>query len=275
MKRTQTIPKQSSKAHHDFRSFLKEHFRAAVSRNPRFSLRSFALQLGIDHSTLSQILRNKRSLSVRSLEIMGRRLGLSDRLIETYKQGLQKKLKRAERSVADLPGLQFDLDTFQLLSIWYHQAILELTHTRGFQTDSRWIARRLGISVEDVNIAVQRLLRLNLLAMASRTKWIDKSGDAEFQTEDLTLPAAQRVMREMHELAIDTLEGSTATEFINSHMAIALDSRKLPLLKKAADEFLNEARCLNEETDIKDEVYQVTISIFPLTKPQPEGDKHG
>jgi transcriptional regulator with XRE-family HTH domain len=49
-----------------------------MRRNPRFSLRSFAKQLGIDHSTLSQVLRNRRRLSARALEAVGKRVGLSE-----------------------------------------------------------------------------------------------------------------------------------------------------------------------------------------------------
>ena len=45
-------------------------------------------------------------------------------------------------------------------SFFLHQAILELTQVKGFQIDSRWIARRPGISVDEVNVALQRLLRL-------------------------------------------------------------------------------------------------------------------
>ena len=201
---------------------------------------------------------------MRGIEIMGRKLGLSENLIESYKQGLKRRSKTP--TGAPVLSFQFDLDTFQLLSAWWHQAILELVHTRGFQTDSRWIARRLGISVDDVNVALQRLLRLNLLEMTSSKRWVDKSGDAEFQTPLLPAAAAQQVDREVYELAIETSKQTSSDRQAHGHMVMAINSKRLPELRAAAEQFLNEIRSLVEEDNSRDEVYQVSVSFFPLSK---------
>jgi hypothetical protein len=75
----------------------------------------------------------------------------------------------------------------------------------GFKTNSRWIAKTLGIAVEDVNIALQRLMRLGLLEMAARDRWVDTSGDAEFQSATLTEVARNQMNQEIHERAIDAI----------------------------------------------------------------------
>ncbi len=51
-------------------------------------------------------------------------------------------------------------------------AILALTRTADFHADSRWIARTLGVSVDEVNVALQRLLRLGLLQLKTRCAWV-------------------------------------------------------------------------------------------------------
>ena len=272
MKRTRTAKQDSD--NRDFRALLQERFRAAVRRNSRFSLRSFALQLGINHSTLSQILRNKRPLSVRSIESMGRRLGLNETLIDSYKQGLKKRTNASSKTNSAVRNFQFDLDTFHLLSTWWHQAILELTHTRGFKTDSRWIASRLGISVDDVNIALQRLLRLGLLEMATSNRWIDKSGDAEFHTHELAPTAIKRINEEVHELATNVVKRSESDRLAHSQMVVAINSKNLRQLQTAADEFMNVIRSLVEEDSTRDEVYQVAVSLFPLSKSQIRGEEN-
>ncbi|HEV7397116.1 MAG TPA: TIGR02147 family protein [Pyrinomonadaceae bacterium] len=266
MKRTQTQGRQSQPGADDFRIFLRERFQAALRRNPRFSLRSFARQLGVNHSTVSQILRNKRPVSARAVEEMGKRLRLSENLIARYKHGIKKRNKSTGRTLQEVRSFQFDLDTFELLSSWYHQAILELTHTGNFKPDSRWIGKRLGISVTEVNVAVQRLLRLGLLEMSSTSKWTDKSGDAEFQTAELTDAGAKRLSREVHELAADSLS-QTAARYAHARLVVAIESSKLPELQRAAEEFMNEIRSLTDQDKNKDEVYQVIVSLFPLTKP--------
>jgi uncharacterized protein (TIGR02147 family) len=202
---------------------------------------------------------------MRSLESMGKRLGLNESVIEAYKQNESGRKGVASGREQGVRAFQFDLDTFQLVSVWYHQAILELTHTRGFQTDSRWIARRLGISVDEVNVAIQRLLRLGLLELSTRTAWTDKSGDAEFQSPTLTSAAGRRVNHEIHELACEAVTRTPADRQVHSHMMIAIDSSQLPQLQKAANEFMRKVRRLLATSDEKDEVYQIQVSMFALT----------
>jgi uncharacterized protein (TIGR02147 family) len=235
-----------------------------MRRNPRFSLRSFAKQLGIDHSTLSQVLRSRRRLSARALEAVGKSMGLSEEAIRAYAQSLKKKLN--SKSVSeDIRSFRFDLDTFQLLSVWYHYAILELIQVQGFTTDSRWIGNTLGIAVEDVNVALQRLLRLGLLEMSGRDCWIDKSGDAEFHGDALTEAASNQMNQEIHELAAYAIKRVSSQNRVHRQMVLAMDSTRLPRLKMLADEFMKELRTLVSESDTKDDVYQVEISLFPVT----------
>jgi uncharacterized protein (TIGR02147 family) len=275
VKIAQTADPRTSGSMNDIPVLLRERLRAAVRRNPRFSLRSFAKQLGIDHSTLSQVLRGRRRLSARALEAVGKRLGLSEETVRAYAQTSRKKTK-SKNLPENIRSFQFDLDTFQLLSIWHHYAILELIHIQGFKTNSPWIANALGIAVEDVNIALQRLLRLGLLEMSGRDRWVDKSGDAEFHSAALTETACNQINQEIHELAVEAIKRVPGQYRSHGQMMVALDSRSLPRLKALADEFMNELRSLVSESDTKDDVYQVEISFFPVTAfKKNRGDKNG
>lgn len=202
MKTALTADHRNSAPAYDIPRLLHERLRAAMRRNPRFSLRSFAKQLGIDHSTLSQILRGRRRLSARALEAVGKRMGLGEEVLHAYAESSRKKAD-SKRLPEKFRSFHFDLDTFQLLCVRHHYAILELIQVQGFKTDSRWIAKTLGIAVEDVNIALQRLLRLGLLEMSGRDRWIDQSGDAEFHSAALTEAACNQMNQELHELAVD------------------------------------------------------------------------
>jgi len=67
-----------------FRLYLRSELARRLSSNPQYSLRSFALQLGINHSTLSQLLRGKRALTPRMIKTLGARLGLRPEEIEAF-----------------------------------------------------------------------------------------------------------------------------------------------------------------------------------------------
>jgi uncharacterized protein (TIGR02147 family) len=201
---------------------------------------------------------------VTSVQTLGTRLGLPKEAIQNYARGVKSKSDLGGSS-QDVHRFNFDLDTFQLLSVWYHQAILELTHLRGFKTDSRWISQLLGIGVDEVNVALQRLLRLGLLEMSKRNRWQDKSGDAEFNTAGLTERCADQVNREVHELAIEAIKRIPSQHRIHSNMILAIDSKKLLQLKILTDEFMNQARTLVSESPSHDDVYYAEVSLFPLT----------
>jgi transcriptional regulator with XRE-family HTH domain len=133
-----------------FRLFLQFELQERRLRNPHYSLRAFAQRLGVNHSTLSQWMRGRRPLTAKTIETLGRRLSVPAKHIRVF----------VEHRASTGPDL----------------AVLELLRREDFTPDSRWIARQLGITVDDVNIAVQRLVRLDLLEMATVNQWIDKSG---------------------------------------------------------------------------------------------------
>src|SRR5262245_41408741 len=67
-----------------FRLYLQSELAKRLSSNPQYSLGSFAIQLGINHSTLSQLLRGKRALTPRMIKTLGVRLGLRPEEIESF-----------------------------------------------------------------------------------------------------------------------------------------------------------------------------------------------
>jgi hypothetical protein len=119
-----------------FRLYLQSEFDRRRAGNPRYSLRAFARALGTDHSTLSQILRARRVLTRRTVR------GYASRL----------RLNRSETA-------QYSLES----------ALLALVRRRRFRPDSRAIAARLGVTPDEVNVALQRLVRLRILVMGGST----------------------------------------------------------------------------------------------------------
>ncbi len=124
-----------------FRAVLRAEFERRQSANPRYSLRSFARDLSLDHSTLSQILRGRRRLTGRTVRALGRRLRLST------------------AEVAELCALENE------------SAVLSVLDRRNFQADSRWVASMIGIPLDEVNVTLQRLLRKRIVTMTARARW--------------------------------------------------------------------------------------------------------
>ena len=140
-----------------FRLFLQGQFIERCKRNPKYSLRAFAKLLEVDASTLSQILREKRSISVVLQRSFLERLGLGPAEVNNLQMIDEKEEETKVRELA--------LDAFQVIADWYHYAIFELITVKGFRNDSKWIAKTLNISPTEVNIALERLVRLDLIKL--------------------------------------------------------------------------------------------------------------
>ncbi|MBL7688859.1 MAG: helix-turn-helix domain-containing protein, partial [Bdellovibrionaceae bacterium] len=120
----------------DIRKFLNEELQKRKSKNSGLSLRTFAKKVGVSHSTLSQILSGKRTLTEKTLkQILG---GLSlDATLE------KRLLQTFEKNPACF--MEVTDQALMMTNAWYYDAILELTLVQGFQSDEEWIAHQLGL----------------------------------------------------------------------------------------------------------------------------------
>jgi plasmid maintenance system antidote protein VapI len=179
-----------------FRAYLQTELARRCSANPKYSLRAFALHLDIDHSTLSKLLRGRRQFTTGMIQRLGGRLKLSDSQIEQFSR--REASRTPSQSTSEVRRLL--RDAASLVTSLRHFAILELVRLDGFRADSRWIARVLGLSIDEVNIAVTRLIHLDLLEMTSRERWTDRSGETCESVDDFAYAAIQRLSERVKQL---------------------------------------------------------------------------
>lgn len=124
-----------------FHALIAEEFERRRRGNRRYSLRSFARALGIDHSTLSQLLRGRRRVTPALIRMLGERLALAPAQIEA------------------------------LCAVETDALVLGALQRRDFRPNARWLAIRLGISIDTINVSLQRLLRTGAMVMKTRNSW--------------------------------------------------------------------------------------------------------
>ncbi|MCI0525362.1 MAG: TIGR02147 family protein [Acidobacteria bacterium] len=238
-----------------FRLYLQAELARRCAANQQYSLRSFALQLGINHSTLSQLLRGKRPLTARTIEKLGQRLGLGRTEIESFVAGASLAGSGATAASSEIRQLTFD--TVALLSDLSHRSILELTRLDEFVADTRWIARVLNLSVDEVNVALQRLLRLDLLEMTDHKRWLDKSGVTEADQDEFARLVIQRLSEQVRKLSITHGAGDDQT--VASTTRITIKSTDLPLVTEMIERLQRQS---SESLD--DDEYQLEINLHPI-----------
>jgi hypothetical protein len=153
-----------------FRKHLNSEFEARKKANPRYSLRAFARFLNTDHSTMSQVLKGSRRATVKQIRDMGRKLGISPEEITVYLAA--EHVPDASTADRHAQLRHWTAEALAVVSGRAHWEIVRLCREPEFRADCRWIARKADVSVDDVNLALTRLLRLGLID----GHWKDQTG---------------------------------------------------------------------------------------------------
>ena len=177
-----------------FRDRLESEFRSRRAKNPRYSLRAFAAFLGTDHSTLAQILRGSRRPPARRIRQWAVKLGMSPEEAAVHVAALHLPDAATARRHAQLRS--WTAEALQIVSDRAHWEIVRLSRREGFRPDCRWIAEQSGLSVDQVNMALSRLLRLRLLEMAEG-QWRDTTGMASLSERQFSSLALARVREQI------------------------------------------------------------------------------
>lgn len=173
-----------------FRERLQAEFELRKAKNPRYSLRAFAASLSAEHSTISQILRGKRPIPTGRIRAWALQLGMMPEEAAIYVAASHASSPEDSRRAQQL--LHWTAEALAVIHERVHFEILRLTRDPGFQPDVRWMSREAGVSVDQVNTALTRLLRLSLIAL-SASGWKDLTGLAELTEENVRKIALQRV----------------------------------------------------------------------------------
>ncbi len=266
----------------DYRETLRRALENRCANNPRYSLRSFARDLKISPARLSDVLNGRYGLSRAAAEQIAKVIGLNAEESEFFcnqvdsQHARSKRQREAALELVSSRSAQYrtlSLDGFHVISDWYHYAILELSLTKDFQSDSEWIARALGISPHVARAAVERLLRLDLL--------VEKGGVLRAADEFTASPDGipSEIIRKFHRQiltkALAAIDLQTVEERDLTSMVMAVDSRRLAEAKADIKKFRRSFDAKFGASGAKDRVYCLSIQFFNLQeKSIPSGDEN-
>jgi uncharacterized protein (TIGR02147 family) len=259
-----------------FRLFLQSELLRRCEKNPAYSVRAFARALGCDISTLSKILSGKRTVGRLAIERMGARLGLGPTQIQQFahqspsRENVVQTPTRRKRmgtgAEVDPNYQQLTIDSFKIISDWYHFAILELVHIEHFKPDTKWIAKTLGLRVAEVSAATERLIRIGFLKIDENGQWTDLSGGKTTTIGNrFTHSALKNLQKRILEKAIDALEDTPFELRDQSAITIAMNSSRMPEAKEKIKAFRRELAGFVRQGPL-DSVYQISVSLYPLTQ---------
>jgi len=138
-----------------------------------------------------------------------------------------------------------------------------LGELKNCSSDPRWIAKRLNIRVDEANEALVRLERMGIVEIkGSRFKQIS---DPLKTTTDVPSSSIRRYHKGVLSLAQNKIDQVPIEKREFSTRTMAINTKYLGEAKKLVKEFKEDMTSLLEE-GTPDDVYQLSIQLFPLTE---------
>lgn len=259
-----------------YQDFLLDEFKVRRSRNPNYSLRAFARDLGMPASKLSQNLRGLCGISVAKAESIADKIQMRDddrrlflALVESQharsRVARQQALKSLERITRDKIA-EISLEKFSEIRDWYYMAILEMTRLKSFSPEIAWMAQKLDLPKDIVGEAVKKLEDLGLLKI--------EDGQIRAVESDFELPSGPpaRSVREHHRQiltkAMVAIDKVTVEDREFTTQTFAISRKLIPEVRRRMREFQREiARMAQGEEN--DEVLALSLQLFPLLEKEP------
>ncbi|RYZ92129.1 MAG: TIGR02147 family protein [Proteobacteria bacterium] len=224
------------------------------SRNSAYSLRSFAQSLEMDASNLQKILSKRKNLGPKLAADIAKKIGFTEDDFRSIPQ------------TSDDNYARHDLASFEVVSAPHHYAILELFKITNFKPTPKNIAKRLGISPKESDESVQRLLRVGLLK-TSETGTLEPTDESSSSILNTVTSKAHRDQQAaILETAISAVQNVPIELRSQSSMTMAIDTQNLDKARALIKKFRREMGRLLSDSDDLDSVYQLSVSLFPLSK---------
>ncbi|MBC7661059.1 MAG: TIGR02147 family protein [Chitinophagaceae bacterium] len=262
----------------DYRQILQKELTDRCESNPRYSLRAFARDLKIAPSRLSEILNHKQGLSRRAAESITRALGYGPEEMEYFCDLVSLKHARSvkEREDAKIRVFKADFekqkdepfslqaDSFKIISDWYHLGILELMKVKNFRHDTKWISRRLGVQIIQIELAVERLCRVGLMKIENgKFMAIQSNGWVPGGVPSSSIRKFHRQVLEKAQSAIETQ--AVEERFFSTHL-LTVNRSDLPCAFKAIREFQDKF-CVSLQSDTEKELlYCISMQLFKIVE---------
>jgi uncharacterized protein (TIGR02147 family) len=237
---------------------LNEKFKERVHANPSYSLRSFARDLKVSPSTLSEIFNERKGISKKLALQLAERLHLPEWEQVYFKELVQvecsKNLKGKKQAQTNFEAFKRQ-NSFQLiqnkalkaLTSWVELAILELTYIPEFQPNAKWIAKQLAVSPLTIEQAINRLVEGQLLEIDSKTgKWTDVS--PLFTTTDgVPSETIRNFHRTVLNLALKKLDNTDVKSRTVKTIVLSVSEKNKENVKKILDEAINKIAALGDQ----------------------------
>ncbi len=262
----------------DFRKYLKDFYHHQKKVNPAFSFRFFARRAELpSFNYLKLVMDGKRSLTpdylrkfIRGMKLSNKEATYFETLVhlnqskDTHLQSdYLKKLLEIKQRVTAREILK---DEEKIYSEWFHWVIREMICLDDFQDDAEWISERLhhAITPTQAKESLELLHRLKLIRKV-KGKWAP-SDRAIRSSDEVSSLAIKKLHEAFIQKALHALFNVPIEEREFSGLTIALPKNKIGYIKEKVKQLRSELNEILSSEEQLEEIYQLNIQFYPLTR---------
>lgn len=263
--------------YHDYLLFINDWILFKQDSDGNFSIRKWSQFIETSPSLITMILKRQRTLTdplfFRMIQQM--ELKKNERESLTYLRLIANSESAEERSntynkLIKIPEYKKEnsnnLRVFEYLSNWLNVAIRELAFTDDFTDDPTWIRNRLRVQSErkDIEKALDFLKKRNYLFLDKNSKWRPTTTQMDC-SEGVYKLSLTDFHRQMLNFAADSInEVKRKNRYIVGH-TFSVSKTQYDEVQSILEEALKKIENL-KKSDNANDVYQMEIALFPLTK---------
>lgn len=261
-----------------YQDILRNELARRCAENSNYSLRAFAKHLDVEPAQLSRVLNGKQNISPAMAQLIAEKLFKrgrdKDQFISLVELAVARNDRAKELALAKVrklspaePALQLQLDTFTIISEWYHFAILDLVGLHDFISTSEKIAAYLGITEIEAKLAIDRLMKLCLLE--NRDGRLVKTQAKIATTNGVPSSGLRKFHKQMILKAVDAIDSQSIDQRYLRTKTMSISRSELPKFIKLIEDFLDNVSKLvasAEAPQQKDALYQLNVQLFDLKK---------
>lgn len=252
----------------DILTFLKSELLRKKNKNPKYSLRSYARDLGVSPATLSKIISGQSLLTPKVFRKIKTKLPHDSKtLLKMENDLIRLKKERDYRSSIMSDQRKLNVAEFSLIYHWYYWAILETFALHDFQNSPEWIRKKLKLKNKKIVLdAFCQLEKVNLIKKTANG-FIPNFyfvGEEEVFTSSEKKKEKQKQILKLSLKALDEIPVEIRS---HSDLCIALDDSLIPIIKKKILRFnLELGKFINTKSKKMNKIYSFQIGFFPLSK---------
>jgi|WetSurMetagenome_2_1015567.scaffolds.fasta_scaffold00317_6 uncharacterized protein (TIGR02147 family) len=269
----------------DYRHYLADLYSTLKTEDPSFSLRAFAKAAGSTSPNFFQLIRDRKlNIGPANIVALSRSLDLSKKEEEYFEtiaafdhaKTHEEKDRHFHRMLVSREYRsikQLEKEQYVYFSHWYIPVIRELVTCPGFTGVPGWIAERIipPISESKIRKGIALLESLGMIKQEGG-KWVPKVTSAISTPSEVISLAVVKYHKDVIALARESIERFGMNERDLRSVTIGVSMGGFDEIKKRMEAFWKELMAFAETQKNVEQVLQVNMQVFPLTKPS---DKEG